>query len=699
MKGDLMRAQVLVRRWVLLFSLAGVCTTAAWGDPPKPATDEQIKTWISEAGDAKKYEKADFVYVLDEADVYVQKSGLATTEACQVIKILTDAGVKSKSVLRWEFDPDTYRVTVKQIRIHRKDGPVEEVDIGSLITQPAPQHMIYWGNQQHVLGLPRFEIGDALEIRTSKIGFNIAYLSQGAGGGGSSGGSSGDCELIPPMPGHWYEVTLFQGRDPILHKRYSVHMPKDMPVQYEVYNGSLKSSLWFSGDTHIYTWHAEDVPAVKREPRMVALDDCVPKLVMATLEDWEAKSRWFFEVNEPQFDADDAIRAKVAEITAGLKTDEEKIAACVHWVADNVRYFGTKRGPTEGYTLHKSIETFRDLGGVCKDKAGMAVTMLRVLGYEVYPALTMAGSRVERIPADQFNHTVTVMKNKDGTFRILDPTWVPLNRDLWSTLEQQQGLVYGTAEGEDLTASPYYEPEVNKRSIKSTGEILDDGTLVTHLRFDMDGAADNRFRRTINGNSKPEQRAALESRLNIAPNARLEEFKFIDPYDYSRDGFIDLKVSAPGYATGGDGFYTFRLPLMSHPLNGFFRASFMDAGDKKERKYAAYFWATRMLEYEETLKLPPGWKVTKVPEPKTLDSESASLSFEATPGVSSLTYRFVFKLKKGLVPADEYAAYKKAADAMKELSEAWIVCSTGAADTEVATDARTGAGAGQEGTR
>ena len=120
---------------------------------------------------------------------------------------------------------------------------------------------------------------------------------------------------------------------------------------------------------------------------MVALDDCVPKLVIATLEDWFAKARWFHEVNEPQFDADDDIRAKVAEITEGLKTDDEIIAACTHWVADNIRYYGTKQGGAcEGYTLHDSRVTFRDRGGVCKDKAGMLVTMLRVAGYEVYPA-------------------------------------------------------------------------------------------------------------------------------------------------------------------------------------------------------------------------------------------------------------------------------------------------------------------------
>jgi len=40
----------------------------------------------------------------------------------------------------------------------------------------------------------------------------------------------------------------------------------------------------------------------------------VPKLVMATVPDWEMKSRWFHAVNEGQFAADDAIRAKVAEL-------------------------------------------------------------------------------------------------------------------------------------------------------------------------------------------------------------------------------------------------------------------------------------------------------------------------------------------------------------------------------------------------
>ncbi|UCD73903.1 MAG: DUF3857 domain-containing transglutaminase family protein, partial [Phycisphaerales bacterium] len=436
MRKKLCRPLVHVCPLLLILVLAGPQAVAG---PPRPATDEEIRALLDAAGDAAGYGNAALVYVLDEADVHVQKSGLATTESCQVIKILTDAAIRSQSVLRRDFDPDTNRVAIRSVKIHRAGGEVEEVPVSGVITQPTPQGSIFWGGEQHLLSIPRLEVGDALEIRTSKIGFNIAYLSDGAGALDPTG-------LEPPMEGHWYESTSFEGSYPIIRKRYSVHIPSDMPIQYEVYNGTLKSSLWFDGDRHVHTFIAEDVPAVRGEAHMVSRSDCTTKLVMATVPDWEMKSRWFHEVNEPQFEADDAIRAKVEELTAHLDDDEAKIAACLHWVADYVRYYGTSRGPREGFTLHTGIETFRDKGGVCKDKAGMLVTMLRVLGHEVYPALTMAGSRVEAIPADQFNHTVTVMRNPDGTFRILDPTWSPLSKELWSSREALQGLVYGTPE-------------------------------------------------------------------------------------------------------------------------------------------------------------------------------------------------------------------------------------------------------------
>ncbi len=660
---------VVIERLVLVGSLVWFVTSATAG-PPQPATDQEIKALIASAKETKDYDNADLVYVLDEADVYVQDSGLATTESCQVIKVLTDAGIRAQAVLRQEFDPATNRVTLKSVRIHRKGAGIDEVPVSAALTQPAKQWAIYWGNRQHVLDIPRLEIGDCLEIRISKIGYNIAYL--GDAGPAESGG--GGETLQPPMPGHWHESTLFQGDYPIIKKRYSVHMPKDKPVQYEVYNGDLKASLWFDKDYHVYTFAAENVPKLKSEPHGLSADDSAIKVVMATVPDWEMKSRWFWDANKAQFDADDAVRAKVAELTAGLNSDEDKMAALNHWVADNIRYYGTSRGPCEGFTLHKGTETIRDRGGVCKDKAGMLVTLLRAAGYEAYPALTMAGSRVEAIPADQFNHTVTTVRNPDGSFTILDPTWIPLSREMWSSREALQGLVYGTPEGQTLTLSPYYPPEYNQLICRSTGEIRPDGSLVSQITMDMKGYPCTYLRRSIDRTPVPERKAAFEKVINIAPNARIEALTFTDPRDYSGDSHVDLKVAAPGYAAGAQQVRLFHLPLMSHPLADWLIPDFFYPVDAEKRDLGLRMRASRLVRYEETLKLPPGWKVERVPEKKTLDSGSAALTFEATPGEGTLTYRFEITLKNHIVPPGDYADFKKAIETMKDITKDWIVC-------------------------
>jgi hypothetical protein len=651
--------------------------------PPEPATAEEIAALLATAGDAADYDNAALLYVLDEADIYVQESGLATTESCLVIKILTDAGVRSQSVLRDDYDPDTNRVATRSVRIHRADGSIDDVDLSRMVTQPTTQHSIYWGGEQHLLSLPRLEIGDAVEIRRSKIGFNIAYL---AGDGFAEAAN----ELQPPMEGHWYEVTEFQGGYPILLKRYSVHMPPGMPIQYEVYNGSLQSSLWFGETAHVYTFRAEDVPPVKREAHMVATSDCVPKLVMATVPDWETKSRWFYQVNEPQFEADEAIEETVARITEGLD-EEGAIAACLHWVADNIRYYGTSRGPREGFTLHRGIETFHDKGGVCKDIAGMLVTMLRVLGHEVYPALTMAGSRVEAIPADQFNHTVCVMRYPDGRFRILDPTWSPTSKEIWSSREALQGLVYGTPEGQPQTLSPYFSPDENMLHVRSASALDEDGTLTCEVRMDMTGYPCTYLRRYANRDRPFDQRGRFEASLNIAPNAQIVSLAHIEPRDYSRDGWLEMTVRAPRYARGEGEASLFRLPMMRHPFSSMFLRDLFYGFREAQRDHALRMRATRWVLYEETIALPDGWAVIDAPPARTIQSEAATLDFEISPGEGALTYRFELTLKDHIIAPERYGGFKEVIDAMLAIGDAWIVCGGGQSATGGMANRSTGA--------
>ena len=171
----------------------------------------------------------------------------------------------------------------------------------------------------------------------------------------------------------------------------------------------------------------------------------------------EDKSLWFNKVNEDygSFTAIPEAQKKVDELIKGKKTEMEKIAVLTHWVADNIRYSGISMGKGEGFTLHNLKMNYTDRCGVCKDIAGTLIAFLRMAGFEAYPAMTMAGSRVESIPADHFNHCVAVVKLASGTYMPLDPTWVPFCRELWSSAEQQQNY---------LRVCPKLRPPLNPSS-------------------------------------------------------------------------------------------------------------------------------------------------------------------------------------------------------------------------------------------
>ncbi|MBU0617709.1 MAG: DUF3857 and transglutaminase domain-containing protein, partial [Planctomycetes bacterium] len=423
------------------------------------------KARIAAAGDADKHD-ADAVVVLDATDVTVLDNGIGIATRRKIVKILRDAAIRSHAVQTFTYDPNTNRLELVAIRVYRADGTVEEIPLDGYIDQPQPSWLLYWGSKQFVVQLPRLEVGDAFETITELTGFNVAYLASEDEAALNALGEP----LKPPVPGHWHDEVHFWSGLPVIEQRYTVRVPKDKPLQYEVYNGEVRTEAKFDGDHIVYSFEKKDIEPFKSEPSMEATPNVGCKLLLATLPDWQSKGRWLHSVSEPQLEADNAIRAKVAEITAGLRTDEEKYTALNHWVAEYIRYAGTTRGMAEGYTIHDVKETFRDRLGVCKDKAGMLCGMLRVAGFESYTVMTMARQRVDVIPADQFNHCVTCIRQKDGSLVLLDPTWMVKSRDNWSTLEPDQHVVYGTPEGEPLSTSPYFPPEECLASWRATSE-------------------------------------------------------------------------------------------------------------------------------------------------------------------------------------------------------------------------------------
>jgi hypothetical protein len=655
-------------------ALAAPLLGAVAGPPPEPPAllghEEAVETLAG--ADASPYEGADRLVLFDRTEIDVEESGLSHVYHHRFVKVLEQEGALALRAKRFDFDPASNMIEIVAMRVHREDSTFVDVDPSTAADVTAPaDYGIFWGGRMKLLSLPPLEPGDGLEFITYKKGFQIAYLDDEHGGGagatgeGAAGGED-DERYIPPMRGHFYDVVTFQGSLPMLEKHYVVRVPKDKLIQYSQYNGEVMSSLTFNDTQLVYTFWKQDIPAVEREPRMPDLQDVVPKVVMATVPSWPEKSRWFFETNEWVFESTPEIDRKVEEVTAGLKSDEEKIAALVHWVAQNIRYSGLSMGEGEGYTIHPSEMTFSDRCGVCKDIAGMLVTMLRTAGYNTYAAMTMAGARVEEVPADQFNHCVVALKQEDGEYLMLDPTWAPWNNPVWSRWEGEQHYVIGSPEGEELCAIPAFTPDDNLMAIMSEARILKDGTLEGTFTMEGQGISDGRLRGVRAYREKADVDAYLEGWLGrISERAELLGYTLSDHRDFTRNTTLRIEYRVPRFVDVLGDEMVFKSPgLLLIAENGAIlrMAGFPDTDD---REYPAFMWAPQGVTLDETISLPRDFEVESPEDWSKQESlASASLAWEAEGRRLSLDAEA--NLDRRLIPLEDFAGVRDVVSELKE---------------------------------
>lgn len=513
---------------IILFSI--------WAVPLK--SQNNFTNLIDKSGDAIAYPNAHVITIFDSTLVDVQETGLSFFYIHQLYKVLDLTGAKKLSVIKYPYEPQSAHLEIKEVKIYRKSGEIDVLTKSDIYDYPAPGSVILWGAREQMAEVGRLEVGDAVEVKMFKKGYTYALLAEDV---------NDDDRYIPPMRGHYYDIVPFWVHQPTLNLTYQCLVPKDKDLQFEVFHGELKSKMNPKEDKILYTFTKENVLPIKQEPNMLSLYDVATKLILTTAPDWPSKSRWFYGVNEDygSFDYTDEIKDKVDEILIGAKNEMDSVSKLTHWVADEIRYFGLTMGEGEGFTLHKGEMTFRDRCGVCKDKAGMLITMLRAAGFESYAAMTMAGSKIDDIPADHFNHCVTAVKLSDGKLHMLDPTWVPFVRELWSSREQQQNYIVGTKEGEQLSEIPISEAENHYVKIVCDYEFSKRiYNFIGHLSLVAEGQADAAFRGALTRMYRSQWENYLLTELqNILPEYEISKLIFSDPYDYSQPFELSFNFS------------------------------------------------------------------------------------------------------------------------------------------------------------
>ncbi len=679
------------------------------GDAPPPTAVSRLR----DAGTSREHPDADHLVACQRTVIHLRARGVASTEGYTLYKVLTAAGARDLGVLRFDYEPLSSRVEVRSVTVFR-DSLRIPVSLDSILDLPQPQEGIYWGSRMKCLQLPRLEVNDGIEVVTFRKGFSYALLADSPAaegmadggallarstepgpvtgkaetvtgrGGATPSDTTGDARFVPPMEGEFFDIVRFQAAVPILDMEYRLVLPAGKRLQSEVYNGPLYAATRYTADSTAYSWRGRNLPALPQEDRQPDDTDICTKVVLATVESWEAKSRWFLEVNRGQFEVTDAIRDKVKEIFAANgatnASPERKAELLLHWVAQNIRYSGQTMGPGEGYTLHPGEMIYRQRSGVCKDIAGMLVTMMRAAGMDSHAAMTMAGSRIEDVPADQFNHCVVALPGPDGRYVMYDPTWAPFNRPIWSKSEAEQHYLIGSERGETRSRIAYSPPEESPLRAVNSATLEPDGSLHGTLRLEGKGAVDGRLRGFVSGTRARDLEKACASMLSAVSEAvEVRGCRHGAPDDFDSDMWLGIEYRIPRYALRvGDGL-EFASPLLKlvrgHYL--FFRGASVTWED--ERKTDILLYSTQRFDGTESVRLPAGYALHDPPQREKADETYAMFDAHVTPAKGILTVTAEGELRRRQIPPAGFPGFRKVMQRASEWSEQLIRVEKGGA--------------------
>lgn len=411
--------------------------------------------------------------------------GTGTKEVSAVLHIQDEAAVKNWSVLTFAFASSHEHVEIDYIHVRHADGVTVETpaadaqEMPTAITREAP---FYSDLKEKQVPIRSLRAGDHLEYKIRIVGTRAE------------------------APGHfWGEESIFKPSSGmvVLDEIIELRVPKGAFVQ--VWSPRLTPQHSVEGGEQVYHWQASqprplaglDKPALHKLLEAEASDGLgkLYDIQWTNFHDWAEVGSWYRSMEGTRIQPDDEIKARVKELIADKKTEEEKVQVLYNFVGPQVRYIGVAFGIGR-YQPHEASEVLRNQYGDCKDKSTLLIAMLAAAGVKADAALIGAGVRFNPdVPSPSaFNHCITLVHLADKTVWLDTTAEVAPYGFLFNTIRGKQALVVpleGAAAIQTTPALPPFSPEVR---FNAEGSLNEQGTSHSHIEWTMRGDEEVMFR-------------------------------------------------------------------------------------------------------------------------------------------------------------------------------------------------------------
>lgn len=613
-----------------------------------------------------KFPDADVVVVEEIEKVSYSPDGTSRSTAESWTKILTEKGRRDESSQSLSYSKRYGEAKIVYVGIAGADGVEREVDV-SATTSEATDNSSMESNiydpldRRIVCTVPGLKIGDVLHLKVERKTHK------------------------PRCVGKWADISIMEWSRPILKSTYEITAPRELPlrkiaVRNPLGNMSVSKRVLADGST-VHHFSCTNSPQAFPEPDMPPLYTQVQNVRVSTSESWREISEWYWDLCVPHLERTNAAMTnKVAEIGGGISGDA-LMRALFKFVSQDVRYMGlTMEDTSPGYAPHDVNVTFDNRYGVCRDKAGLLVAMLRIAGFKAYPVLINVGAKMDSdVPQPYFNHAVVAVEKPGGGYALMDPT-NENTRDIFPSYLSDKSYLVCRPGGERLMTTDVLPSAVNSVCVESSGKVSADGSMVLENSIAFGGVNDTIYRGAL-ARRTPDEREDLFGRIvaKFAPGAELLSCD-IEPKDI-RDTEKPLKVKLftriPEARLNGRERIELILPMISKTLG---YANFLLEGSTSldRRKYPLSLDTTAQTVETLTLELGGnfGAVVSLPPEITTADGYDYRRRMSYSRGVLKAERKLA--VSKTEFSPDEYLKLK---EKMKRVEAAERKLPVFAADT------------------
>jgi hypothetical protein len=363
----------MLYRLILICLSLTVIASSAW------ARGDDLPAWLQQAAAARApaYDKEVPAVVLQkEQAVTLGNDGKITTLTTYAVRILTREGREFASAV------ELYLTNAGKVRdinawLIRPNGEVKKYGKDQVIDRIS--------NTEDIYDEYRLKIIDATDDADAGMVFGYQSTSE-------------------EVPLFSQDIWRFQNHLPTLVSRYSLSLPKGWRATSVTFNHASVEPVVTGSN---YSWELRNLPPIASEDASPRINNLVPRLAInffpvegaattsaRNFDSWVEVSRWAAALHDPQSIPDEAISAKVHQLTAPAKTELDRIRAIARFV-QNLQYIsidiGVGRG--NGYRPHAASQVYAKLYGDCKDKATLMRAMLKIIDITSYPVVIYSGDR------------------------------------------------------------------------------------------------------------------------------------------------------------------------------------------------------------------------------------------------------------------------------------------------------------------